>query len=1367
MKLFALFVANLFALTLLAVFPQAGDIMLPKENLLSKANFSCKKINLSTLNYYKKFNFIANNNQIPTAWRMVLNGNVENSTGNISFDGKFCHLIQMKNIWNSCFLTLNDKISSQLLFQKLHTLRVWAKGKGTLHLELVEFDEKKSLTTKQYRYLVTEEFHYYQTNAIKLNPKTKFIKVNISIYGNIIFSVPELSPLASIDKSTELVYYVPFDKGSSEALFSIGPTKGFGVSENIGKVPGVVNDALRLDSKRRLTNLGMLRLPMGIQYSNLGKVLNKESGTLEFYFRPLPEILSGKKWDISPLFSIGTQTWMWPGSEDFTLGFVKNNGKLLLEYKERIRLLQWPTKKSVPIVNNPVSEQKKSFAIVSPKTNFVNKWHHLAFVWNANERKIYLDGKEVISQKSLKNPCISSFAPSLYLGCISLNQPYISSCDFDELKIYNGVRYKNNFSLPIKAPVFKQVSGNEKVIHPKDNNAISYIWKTSKDTYRLRIKVADGATLIYSSKDAANNVIAKNHPQFPALEMSKIDNNNVAFHKRNVTMSYKINKADNQLKVKVTIKKGPDSNRVWLEPQIYLDNLSSSWHTGYDGFSSRPLLKPFKAFSFDDLQIALPIVGALNNKSGVALSLSPDCFSSYLSRGMSSVGSMQLKLRTVLDANQSVTYEFDVYPFAAKYGKNDLIDLYHKKYPQYFAFSNIDPRVYGNIAYTSLWNSKSYKQRKDKFSLAEFNRRFRGQWCWYYWTGAATGNWSVDDNLLKEFEPLNEVRVGDAFYHKFFKNKVAAELESINNLGITPSLYISSWAEKRLVSAYRDSVFESEEIPNGIFYWKNYWTKGVTDYIMLQSGVRYGDFLRRQISNMLKQYPGTSSFSHDLFGGDYYFRKDTNLAGMRAFDENGVYTHNLPSMGIFAKDLKNMKNSSSYKTALVSNAHGQISSFNTFFRADNNIHERPLTWSLQDWSNLQQHSCFMGEKPTTFYPMPSVLGNYIDATKDDIELIRYSLISQQHSQLLIGMLFNINQNCSILGIKESIPMIDELLFVHSLGHRQTPGFNASNKLAHVRYGNPDAGALVLINFSPEKRSSFLDVDDEYLGGTPLLCSSKNELNVRNSKVENISVAPLSWNIVEMVAECSTNKLSYKSNMSKSIQARNMNFVFVEDANINKLNIKLFPNEKIKTISLNGKNIAYNLEKSNVILSNLSIKNNDHLQISIINKNWNMPITKLKELSFVKGKIVLPNEWNACGIRIKEFFRFWGVNQTKKVLFDLQIASSLDKTTIIEYQKSLTSGISFKDNRIIISSINKRNAMDLTEELLKALETYYPYIGVFGNQIPVYDWNWATTNEQRKLLKKSNLILKTLSTKVAAESFVQYMKKNKINVGKDF
>lgn len=76
-------------------------------------------------------------------------------------------------------------------------------------------------------------------------------------------------------------------------------------------------------------------------------------------------------------------------------------------------------------------------------------------------------------------------------------------------------------------------------------------------------------------------------------------------------------------------------------------------------------------------------------------------------------------------------------------------------------------------------------------------------------------------------------------------------------------------------------------------------------------------------------------------------------------------------------------------------------------------------------------------------------------------------------------------------------------------------------------------------------------------------------------------------------------------------------------------------------------------------------------------------------------------------------------------------------------------------------------MDLTGEFLAALEKYYPYTGYFGNQMPVYDWDHATTGEQRKLLKRSGLIQKTLSTQEIAEKFKLWLQKKNIHADQGF
>ena len=1370
--LFLLFFIVPGALAAAEGLPEPGQIFHPREDLLAVAGFETEKASNEELAKYARFGFALSEGRKLKHWKLRLSGNPKNTAGSLACGEKFCSMVQKGNLWGSAFLALDAAIPAQALRQKEHTLGIWAKGSGTLSLELEEYRGGKKAASRKFRYLVTETPQFLRTKPLSLkDPKTDSLKLNIAVYGDIEFGKPELSPVTPVDPAAEMVFYVPFDGGSAEALFSRGPTGVFGTAEPGPAVPGVAGEAFRIDGKRRMTPLGILRLPMGLQYSHPGRALTRESGTLEFWFRPLPEMLTKKRWEPFPLFSIGTRTWMWPDSEDFSLCLAKSGGKLRFEYREHVRLRRWPDGAPVKTAGSPCAE-KKSSHIIADKKGFIGRWHHLAFTWAPERRRVFLDGQPVMTVEAKKDPCVSAPDPSLYLGCAALNQPFTASGDFDELKIYKNVRYRGAFSPRVEPPRFERFPREGKSAVPEGTDAAAFDWGDGDGKYRLEIKLRDGAPLIYSSRGAANTVLAESTPGCPVLTPTAVerasDRRKMKFQTRDVRMDCRVRRDPGKMRITVTLNKGDAPERVWLEQEITLRNLSRAWHTACDGFTSRPLLKPFRGFSYDDLQTALPLVGAWNDHTGVALALTPGNLVSRLSRGMESPDSLTLKLRTVLDAGDTVTWDFEVFPFAARYGITALIDRYHANHPEYFAFSGVDPRICANAAQTNVWNSAVFRKRSRTFSLSEINRRIRGRWCWYYWTGAATGNWSVDPELLKEFPPLNEPRVGDAFYHEAFRKNLRRELRNLQDMGVTPSLYISSWAEKRLVPAYRDSLVEPEETPNGVASWKNYWTQGVTDFIMFPSGVRYGAFLRRQAGRMLRQYPGTCSFSHDLFGGDHYFRKETTLGGMRAFDERGVYTHNLPAMGKFVDDLKKMRSASPFKTALVSNGHAQTGSFNTFFRADNNIHERPLTWTLQDWGNLAAHARMMGEKPTTFFNMPSHLGNYISAETDDIELVRYAMIFEQHSQLLFGMLFNINQNWSILGVAESIPMIDQLLYVHALGHRQTPGFSGNRSLARVRYGSPRSGALVLINFSPENRSSAIRPDTAYLGSVPLLCAEERTLEVRESAVNDIPVAPLSWRIVEMAAAAQTAEdLSYDARMTKCRAGRKMTFDFKKDAGALRLVIGLRAHERFISVTLNGKELPVRREGKDILVETPALAAGDRLEIATADSRWLMPVEKLGKISFLSGRIIAPPELENCGKRIVEFFRFWGVNQTPERKFDLQTAASPAKDGLVELKKSSRTGISFEDGRIVISAPDDRAVMDLTEEFLAALEKHYPYVGLFGNQMPVYDWDYAPMSAQRKLIKRAGLTRKRQSAGDAAKTFDRWLKKNGIRTGQGF
>ena len=526
---------------------------------------------------------------------------------------------------------------------------------------------------------------------------------------------------------------------------------------------------------------------------------------------------------------------------------------------------------------------------------------------------------------------------------------------------------------------------------------------------------------------------------------------------------------------------------------------------------------------------------------------------------------------------------------------------------------------------------------------------------------------------------------------------------------------------------------------------------------MLPSGGRYGGFLRRQIDNMLRDYPGTNCFSHDLFGGDYYFRKETNLGGLRAFDEEGMYTHNLTAMGRFLDDLRAKKGTSPYRTSVIGNGHAQVASFNTFFRADNTIHERSLTWTLQDWTNLSQQAKLLGAKPSTFYEMPSLLGNYVDAEKDSPELIRYSLVALQHSQLLLGMLFNVNVNWSVLGVKESIPMIDDLLRVHSLGYRVCKAFEASPDLGAVRYGTPSAGALVLVNLSPKMRHSTIRPDAEYLQGMPLLARDGLELKVSQGQTEELAVSPLGWSIVDMLGSSQGEVPEYVSRLERRRDGRTISVTFRKDADLKRMEMHLGREEMLYAVTINKKPQPYSLKDGVLELVGMRIRSGDTLQIVTGDCRWHAPVADALNLSFENASVCAASSLKGEAERVVEFFRFWGANQNPKRSFDITLTEKPDeKTRCVLECSGKPMGIYLENGRIVIRGRDERQVADCLEEFLAALESRYPYTGLLGNQMPVYDWDYATTGEQRRLLKKSGIVQTLQSTEDVSLSFRKWL-----------
>ena len=1304
-------------------------------------------------------------------------------------DGKkgFYAVCEMpENKWNTVDFLCRRKFPLDPIRRGEYYAGFWGRGDGTVTVRIYESVNGKRTGTIQESFLMTDKWKFYRTGRIL--PKSKNAQegnLAFTVYGIAELAMPEIAEMPAVDKSAELTFYVPFDNGSAEALFSVGQTGVMGPGERSREEKGIAGGAYRIDRKRRLTDSGFLRYPIGLTYECMENIIDREEGTIEMWLRPLPEMLTTKRWMPFYLFLIGATSYVWPAGTDFDVYFEREKtGALNLVTAEHVKVKEWPTQTRIPNSNNQVVRRYR----IPDSGDFVGKWHHFAFTYDDTERVIYLDGKPVIRFAALKKPAFMN-RDTLFFGTNHLTTPFLASCDFDELKIYRGVKYRGEFAPSPKALAFRMAA---------EKNSSAYqasSWKIGKPeregegrrivfpvthngtTYRLALSLGDGYPLIFSSKDAAMRIHAKYHPAIPDLVPENVtftaDTASGRVPRRDTAFSWSVTEKNGVLEILLDLDKKDGFWTAYLEPRISLER-PAPWGNNFDGFTTRPVLTPFRAFAFESQMLGLPMSAAWQGDSGMVLALSPETIVSYLRHGMNRTESIDLAVRTVLDKGERMRFRFEVIPFHAKYGADSAVDAYHAVHPDFFRRDPaVDPRVYGNIGITNTWNTPSFAERSKKFSIQEINRRMRGSWCWYYSSGLSTGNWEPDMEVLRELANLNNPHVANARFNARIHQR--SEYREIDERGVLPAPYISAWTEKRFTRYFSDSVYDDRDIPNGINFIHSYWWRDITDYPVIQTGTRYGEWLRSQIRGIFEHYPQISAFSHDELVGNYFFRKHNTMGGSRAFDEDGVYTHHMAAMGALLRDIIATPNQTGFKSAVNSNARIQSSGYNAMFRTSNNIFERPIHWALQDWGSLRQHTRMMGEKSSTFYPHHAFVGNYFTPEKEDPRMMRYFLIGYNKQQLLAGLLFNVQMNYNILGVRETVENLDELNRAHSLGYRQVSAVKTSPGILAVRYGEPGYGLIGLVNASHLPREAALEIDSAYLKHTPILCAGNAAIRVKGGKTGFPAVAPLSWQLVEMAGTIPGGKkeYDYTSKLETNRNGRILTLTFDDACIIPRLDFGLYPFEELRSIVLNGRNLETRRDGSRICTPGFHVKKGDTLVFSTKDRRWLSDARGIADFPYLKnGELeIVCQGANALiqGRRIAEFFRFWTVNQADGKAFAPPVAEKAsgapDRLRVL-VEESDSFGISLHGKSVILRGKGRALA-DLTDEFLALLDTKFPYYGYYGEQTPMLPWDYTSTSEQRRLQEKTQVVGKTLSVKTAVTEFNQWLKESGADVHEGF
>ena len=1370
----------------------------PAENCLQNSGFSrVNNCSDKKLRYYRGKNVLVKNGRLPADFQLLTPGQPRHAGGRVALlplpdqKNKYLSIHTPNNKFDSGTALVSDTVF-KLEKEKKEPLYcgVWAKGNGTLIVKILQKKGKTFQDSQVEKLLVVPAWHYYRVRIPEKLRGRGELKLSLSAFGQVDMAFPEIAPLPAVDHAAELLFYVPFEKGRLEAVFSRGPVANFG-NPGLAAVRGKFGDAGRFDRKRRLDEMGKLRYQLGFGYDFLGKALDSERGTIEFFFRPLDEMLKKQQWgNIFPLFYLGDTTWQWANSQDFSLQLELLPGnKMKLSCSEYLRKKSWPEEILIP---NNTQKTESAFTpdsfsgprfqryavhpygeyIIRDARAFAGKFHHLAFTYDDKKRTVWLDGKPVIELKALKKPAVSSRVPKLLFANGNINHPGIMSADLDELKIYSGVKYHKNFTprenppkliaiKPEKADDIPMTWQSGKPYLSKDKKSLCFPLTRGKAVYTLEAACADGLPLIFSPKNAALNLRTDYQVEMPLMEF-ELKNAAPASaelfnRKRGVTLRCELKNRGERCVLKMKIIKGPSRFRAYLEPRVTLRTSRFGWQHAFDGAEKREILLPFYPFEFEDMFMAMPLAAAWNNHRGSALALSPESLCSWMSRGMTSSNALALKVRTVLNDGESIGFDFDVLSISPEYGENDAVDRYHALYPHFFKLDDkADPKTYGNMGLSEVWNNAAYQKRKASFSMMELNRRIGATWCWYYYDGSSTGNFSVDPELLAELAPVNIRHLGDHHYHDTFLKKKIVEWENLKNMGVLPGLYVSSWLDRRFQRYYADSDYESDAAYNGISFWPQYWCRNIIDHVMLPTGTEYGDALRNQMKRMLQNVKSCNSFSYDLCGYNYKFRQPNTLGGLNAFDEHGAFLQNVTALALLLDDIKKMKNHSPYRTSVTGNVDILLSGYPASFRQDNTIHEQQTLVTLQTGQLRRRQTRLQGERPTTFCNMPPLDGNFFG--DEDPRLLRYAAVAAHHNRILTGMLYNIRQNYEIFGVKESVESLDDLRRTQGQGYRQTAGAKISGKLEPVRYGSVSRGTLALVNSSPWKQSGTLEIDTAYFRAVPLIAAEGEMLRVDGGKVQLHDIKPLSWCLVEFIASVpGKRELAYTSKLERKADKVTAVFTFTRPADLSKIVVQTMKNETPEMF-FNGRKVDRIPEKAAA---------RDTLTLSFRNTMFLADAEKIISFDFVKdGVVTLSAQGKAADIaaaRIAEFFRWYGVVTGKKWRVERVPSGG---TICVQEHAGVPVGIGISGKSVCISGTALQLSV-LTDTFLNALDRRYVWHGVFGVQQPTRDIDWAATGMQRKFQQRHGLSGKAVSVQKIAEDFAAFLKEKNIDTTQGF
>ncbi|MDI9582785.1 MAG: hypothetical protein QM473_00995, partial [Acidobacteriota bacterium] len=795
--------------------------------------------------------------------------------------------------------------------------RVRARGSGTIALGAFEYSrDYKTKGTGAYcgsalwqTVSLTDSWQTLRTVPFRYEPEDKVGAVcfRMDIHGEVEIAQVFFGHVPPIDRNAQLAFWLPFER-SMEAGYARGTTLPYENAYANAYVDGVAGLAGRFERKPGPhPTEGWYQFSIGGTYFDESNI-PRDRGTVELWFRPHREILTYPAWRDYYLWAVdrarGPALYM----------RVDDEGALTLNLNESVISFAYPS-------GERITDTKTTSCDLPADDTFFEAWHHVAFTYDTKTRGVYLDGNRIISMDAPKSPCMT--AEDLSVGWGGRWGPWTPCSDLDEFKVYDRVRYLDDFTpeepaAPVAPPALADVAvpaalpalaldGPPRV----EGDRLLIPLAAGEDRFEATVEIADGLPYIISSKGIKLGLkdLVEEDPPIVALpwadaELLGSDQVRARLERYGASVSCGFTLQDDRVRMALHLEHGGGSWCAPLEVRVKVRHKGEPpWSAAFDGTCSREFVETFRPFRAEGLANIFPVNAAWGNGPGLAMAFAPHTILSYLRQGMVSADEMETAWRTVLDPGQQAEVCLDLYTFDPRYGGDDAVARYHERYPEVFSPDpQVDPRDYRasavGLVSTTFWMPYTHKpEKKPIFSAQELCRRANAEWEWFYGTGTSAGNWSIEPFLLEAL-PDYRGKFGAGADPAQQKQWRLNKFEAMENMGIGTGFYILTWMERRYARYFRDSLIAPLDTCDATAYLDNWWTSGMRDYIFMPSWSSAGEFMRKQVDDILRENPPLATFCYDVAERDHRDRADrSEAAGARGFDEKGVFTAHLAAMG--------------------------------------------------------------------------------------------------------------------------------------------------------------------------------------------------------------------------------------------------------------------------------------------------------------------------------------------------------------------------------------------------------------------------------------------------------------------------------------